>query len=166
MIIREAKPNDSAAIARIAQEVYKATFTGLSKEEMEAALKMRDEAYFSQVIPTDLILVAIEDTRIMGFIQIGPVTYESVKATDRDVELNKIYIDLHSQGKGIGNALMSNMLDHPRLKDIEHIYLDVFDKNPKAIHLYEKFGFKVIGRVPFSLKGEIVGHDLLMKYSK
>lgn len=166
MIIREAKQEDIPSLAKVAQDTYKNTFTDLSSEEMQKALKTRDEAYFQQALHTQTILVAIEDTQVVGFIQFGAVTYDSIKATDEDIELNKIYIDQDHQGKGLGKALMNAMMKHPRLKTITNIYLDVYNTNEKAIGLYKKYGFKIIGKTPFKLDEKIIGYDLLMKYSK
>jgi len=166
MIIREAKQDDLPSLAKVAQDTYKTTFTDLSDDEMEAAFKTRNEAYFQQALNTETILVAVEDLQVVGFIQFGAVTYDSIETTDEDIELNKIYIDKNNQGKGIGKALMAEMMKHPRLDNIKSIYLDVYDKNDKAIGLYKKYGFKTIGRIPFKLDGKIVGYDLLMKYSK
>lgn len=165
MSIREAKPNDIPAISKLAKETYIATFgQTMSQEELIEALKTRSEEYFTDVIRTDTILVA-EEEKIVGFMQIGRVTITSVQASDRDLELIKIYIDENQQGKGIGKALMEVMLKHPRLNGIENIYLDVYDENKKAIGLYEKYGFKIIGKTPFKINNKIVGYDLLMKYT-
>lgn len=165
MSIREAKPNDIPAISKLAKETYIATFgQTMSQEELIEALKTRSEEYFTDVIRTDTILVA-EEEKIVGFMQIGRVTITSVQASGRDLELIKIYIDENQQGKGIGKALMEVMLKHPRLNGIENIYLDVYDENKKAIGLYKKYGFKIIGKTPFKINNKIVGYDLLMKYT-
>lgn len=41
--------------------------------------------------------------------------------------------------------------------------LDVYAENEKALGLYKKYGFKIIGKTPFKVKGKILGYDLLMK---
>ncbi|MBA3724326.1 MAG: GNAT family N-acetyltransferase [Candidatus Levybacteria bacterium] len=167
MIVREASQQDIPTLAILAQETYKATFGHtLTNEELTEAFKSRSEDYFYHILNTDTILVVEDKNKLLGYIQFGAVTYESVESTDNDIELNKIYIDKNYQGKGIGKVLMKSMFEHPRLDRIENIYLDVFDENKKAIGLYEKYGFKRIGKTPFKLDGKIVGYDLLMKRSK
>ena len=67
---------------------------------------------------------------------------------------------------GVGKTLMDAMLAHPRLRETHIIYLDVFAENEKATSLYKKYGFKMIGRTPFTLNGKIVGYDEIMKCSR
>lgn len=165
MVIREATLHDIPTIAALAKEAYIAAFGHtMSSNELNEALKTRSEEYFTNILNTDIILIAEED-QLLGFIQFGSVTIQSVKATTRDIELNKIYIDKNQQGKGIGSALMQTMLKHPRLKRVQNIYLDVYEENKHAIGLYEKYGFRIIGKTPFTLDGKIIGYDLLMKYT-
>lgn len=167
MTIRQATIETIPQLTKLAQETYLATFGDtMTDDEKIEALKTRDEAYFRTAIQSDTILVAIGNKQLMGFIQFGAVTYDSIDSTDQDIELNKIYIDIRHQGKGIGKALMEAMMNHPKLDKIKNIYLDVYDNNEKAIALYEKYGFKTIGKTPFELNGKIVGYDLLMKFSK
>lgn len=166
MVIREATQKDIFALAKLAQETYRATFSyTMTNNELTKALKTRSEAYFQSVLNVDVILVAEDERMLVGFIQFGTVTIESVEATNQDIELNKIYIDVNHQGKGIGKKLIDEMFSHSRLEDIKNVYLDVFDKNEKAVSLYKKYGFKIIGTIPFVVDGEIVGHDLLMRCS-
>lgn len=55
------------------------------------------------------------------------------------------------QNKGIGSALMKTILD---LSDnwlmLVRVELTVFEDNERAIHLYEKFGFKIEGTKLFA----------------
>ncbi len=164
MTIRAANPIDIPALAKLAQETYTDTFGHtMSQDELAQALDSRSEAYFRSVLGTDTLLVAEEGRQIIGFIQFGKVSYESIKTTDSDIELNKIYVDKSKQGKGIGKQLMEAMLSHDRLKDVKNIYLDVYAENEKAAGLYTKYGFEVIGKTPFKVEGKILGYDLLMK---
>ena len=48
-----------------------------------------------------------------------------------------------------------------KAKGIEKISLDVYNNNPRAINLYEKFGFIVEG---IRRKQYIIDGELLMKY--
>lgn len=135
----------------------------MSKNELQYALQLRSEGYFHSIIDKDIILVAEDNNKLIGFIQFGEVTYDSIQTTDRDIELNKIYVEKKYQSKGIGKKLMEAMLSHDRLAEIENIYLDVFTENEKAIGLYTKYGFKIIGKTAFEVNGQILGYDLLMR---
>ena len=50
-------------------------------------------------------------------------------------------------GKGIGAHLMNLILDFARTtKHLRNVHLTVIDENDRAMALYEKTGFKVVGR--------------------
>jgi len=138
----------------------------MSDENLHKAFGGRSEKYFHSVIDKDTILIAEDKHIIIGFIQFGAVTIPSIKTNDEDIELNKIYVRTDQHGKGIGKKLMESMLSHQRLENVERIYLDVYGENKKAIGLYEKYGFSIIGKTPFIADNKIIGYDLLMQYSK
>ena len=166
MKIRKARLSDLPELALLAQETYSVTFGHtLSKEELGKALQTRSEEYFQSRLNKDIILVAEIDGVLRGFIQFGNPAYEGINFDKGDVELNKIYVDQKFQGKGIGKGLMEAMLSQSRSKRAPHIYLDVYAENEKAIRLYKKYGFKIIGKTPFKVDDKIVGYDLLMKRS-
>ena len=49
------------------------------------------------------------------------------------------------QGKGIGQELLKHVIDFCRAEGRKGISLEVFKDNPRAIHVYEKSGFKICG---------------------
>lgn len=60
--------------------------------------------------------------------------------------LSVIYILPGNQGKGLGTDMIKNCLAW--LGNEKNIQLDVVEYNNRAIKLYERFGFKIIGRTP------------------
>lgn len=57
--------------------------------------------------------------------------------------------------QGIGGRLMEALIAYAGEHGIELISLDVRSDNASAIHLYEKYGFRKIGRFPAHIK---IGH--------
>ncbi len=164
MIIREATEKDATALARLAQDSYRDAFgPTLSDDDLQAALASRSAPYFRSVLGQDGLLLAEDEGGLVGFIQFGPFQHDPIAATAADVELRKLYIRTSSQGKGIGSLLMEAMLSHERLAGGGAVYLDVFADNERALALYRKYGFEVVGTVPFMVEGKVVGHDWLMK---
>ena len=66
-------------------------------------------------------------------------------------------------GKGIGSALMDRMIAQALKAGIEIISLEVRVDNKRAIHLYEKYGFRNIGTFPafFKIGDEYVDFELM-----
>lgn len=164
MIIREATLKDIPLIAELAQKTYTDTFGHtMSQIDLKKVLETRSEKYFHSIFKKDTILVAEDNKNIIGFIQFGQVSNKDIQANETDIELKKIYINKNNQGQGIGKQLIEAMLKHNRLVNIKNVYLDVFTENIKAIGLYKKYGFKIIGKTPFKAGNKIVGYDSLMK---
>jgi [ribosomal protein S18]-alanine N-acetyltransferase len=50
------------------------------------------------------------------------------------------------QGQGLGQLLLRSMLDRARAMGMARATLEVRPSNLGAIHIYEKFGFEIVGR--------------------
>jgi RimJ/RimL family protein N-acetyltransferase len=60
--------------------------------------------------------------------------------------------------QGIGLQMMNILVDQSRREGLKTIELEVFANNPRAVHVYEKVGFKQVGRIPKKIfrKGRIM----------
>ena len=73
------------------------------------------------------------------------------------VWLDRLLIDGTQQGKGYGREALAALLQRLQREygeRAEEIYLSVYENNPRAIHLYQQFGFAFNGER--DLKGEHV----------
>jgi ribosomal protein S18 acetylase RimI-like enzyme len=78
---------------------------------------------------TDLFVCAWDGERLVGF---GRVLTDYVyRASIWDIIVDKAY-----QGQGIGTELVQRILDHPRLKQVELLWLCT-----RTPGFYEKLGF-------------------------
>lgn len=67
-------------------------------------------------------------------------------------------------GCGLGSYLMQLAIDQTRANGFEQLELGVYSDNSRAIHLYEKFGFKRYGIQPraFKLKDGTYRDEIIM----
>jgi putative acetyltransferase len=89
-------------------------------------------------------LVAEIDGRVVGQSSLTPAK------SPRRRHSGSIGIAVHDafQGQGVGSALMAAMLElADRWLDLRRIELTVYADNAAAIHLYEKYGFVIEGRL-------------------
>lgn len=65
---------------------------------------------------------------------------------------------------GLGSAMMETAIAQAKENGFEQMELGVFEDNPRAIHLYEKFGFEKYGVQPraFKLKDGTYRDELIM----
>ena len=67
-------------------------------------------------------------------------------------------------GQGIGRALLQKCIMYAKEHMIELINLEVRSDKIRAIHVYEKYGFRKIGTAPayFKIDGEYYDFDLMV----
>lgn len=66
-------------------------------------------------------------------------------------------------GKGYGTAALRHVLDHAfGERNLHRVDLEVYDFNDRAIHLYEKLGFREEGRLRDALLWDGVFHDAIV----
>lgn len=64
----------------------------------------------------------------------------------REIHITNIAVDPDWRRRGIARALIRDMLEGARHRGITQVFLEVRPNNVEALGLYERFGFRVIGR--------------------
>ncbi len=77
------------------------------------------------------------------------------------MEISRIYVEQKAIGMGVGHALMQKSIDIAKEKNIQVIWLGVWEENQRAIDFYHKWGFKRFSQHIFML-GDDVQTDWLM----
>ncbi|MGA7811395.1 ribosomal protein S18-alanine N-acetyltransferase [Caballeronia sp.] len=75
---------------------------------------------------------------LIGYCVLMPVVDE--------MHLLNLCVTPQAQGAGAGLALLREAVRLSRLQKLDGILLEVRPSNPRAVHLYERFGFATIGR--------------------
>jgi ribosomal protein S18 acetylase RimI-like enzyme len=166
MNIRELQKGDIPALAELAAKTFSETFGhSFTAEDLERQVEeTRSETYFRSVMDNDTLLVALMDERLAGYVQLSDVKFDvqGIKPGPSDQAVNAIYVHSDYQGRGVGWALMDAAFDHPRFKNAESIFIDVWDENKRAVDFYLKYGFEIVGECDVTVDGRIVGCDLVM----
>ncbi len=81
----------------------------------------------------------------------------------RTIEVQRFYVLKEFQGYNAGKALMEKIMAEARLGGYHTIWLQVWQKNDKAIRFYQRAGFVVYETTSFQFGNEI-HQDFLMKY--
>jgi ribosomal protein S18 acetylase RimI-like enzyme len=97
----------------------------------------------------------------VGYVQFGDVGIPEVEVRPGDRGLQRLYVETALQGRGLGRRLLEAGLRHPRLAEAERIFLQVWDRNERAVRLYESFGFRKTGTTTFKVGGEVM-QDVVM----
>ena len=82
-------------------------------------------------------VVVLADGEIVG--------YGGLAAAADQADVQTIGVRTAFQGRGLGAALLTELLDEAVRRLCTAVFLEVRADNPKAQKMYEKFGFDVVG---------------------
>lgn len=169
MQVRHAIADDVPALAALAGRSFRSAFAA---ENAPADI----DAYVSEAFSPDKLRRELADARnvfllagtagneIAGYakLRIGPADV-SVGGPD-PVEIERLYVDPETIGRGIGATLMRACLDEAAARGHRTVWLGVWVHNARAIAFYERWGFRTVGSHVFRL-GSDDQTDLIMERS-
>ncbi len=150
--IRHAEPSDAAEVLQLIRKVWGETRYLLKEPEEAADFTEEGEAAFLQTYledPRSLMLLAVMDGVPVGTCSFEPALRS--KRTDHRSSRG-IALCLAYTGLGLGEKLMRTAMGKAKECGFESIELDVVSTNEPAIRLYEKLGFEIYGKRPYSMK--------------
>ncbi|MFS0636527.1 N-acetyltransferase family protein [Mesobacillus foraminis] len=141
MIIREAKIEDLPGMLDIYNDAVRNLTATFDLEEQ--TLEQRTKWFHKYGGKYPLIVAEVEG-EIAGYC--GLSMYNEKAAYARTAEVS-IYLSSRFRGKGIGGALMTEILKRAREEDFHAIIAGITEGNDVSVKLHEKFGFKLAGRI-------------------
>lgn len=89
------------------------------------------------------------------------------RKTKRSAHMAELGISTHKdfRDEGVGTVLMDTAVEEGKRLGVKLIKLTCFENNPRALHLYEKVGFKKVGTIPGAIfyKNQYVGEVIMYK---
>lgn len=113
------------------------------KEIKDILISDFDDFWSPEVLKNEIIgenkkyIVAKLENEIIGFCGLM-INFDEIEIMN--IVVKKVY-----RGKGVGNALLNEIIRISQNLNCKKIFLEVNEKNKPAIKLYEKNGFKKIG---------------------
>jgi diamine N-acetyltransferase len=155
--IRPGTPDDAAALAAFGAATFRSAYA-------EAVPTAALEAFIGTVFGDDLqaeelrdpacaVSVAERDGRLLGYVLLRDATPPSSVAGDRPLAISRLYVAADAQGKGVGAALLAPAISGAQARGHDLLWLTVWEHNPRAIAVYERWGFVDVGEVEFDLAG-------------
>ena len=125
--IRKAKLYDVPAISRIERESFDSPW---SPEEITKDVTSEDDSiYFA---------VAMAGEERAG--------YAEMRTVKGEAQIYNIAVAPEFRGEGIGERLLTHLIDKCREDNVDLMTLEVRAGNEAAMELYDKLGFKEVGR--------------------
>ncbi len=111
-------------------------------------------------------LVAEQNGFILGWAALSPVSGRCVYGGVAEVS---IYIGASTRGRGIGNALFSQLIKESEKEGYWTLQSGIFPENEASIKLHEKVGFRYLGKrekIGKTVQGEWKDNLLFERRSK
>jgi len=87
-------------------------------------------------------VVALRDGEVVGSAALSPVSERCVYA---GVAENSVYVADSAQGRGVGKALLDELIARAERNGIWTIQTGIFPENEASLALHERCGFRVVG---------------------
>lgn len=163
--IRQATPQDNELLAEIGAETFYDSFApdntpGNMAAYLAASFSPQQQAA-ELADPNSSFLIAEIGDEVVGYARLKFADPPQALAGQKTVEIARFYARKRWIGQGVGARLMQSCLEQARQRGCQTIWLDVWEKNPRAIAFYAKWGFFEIGTQTFQL-GDDLQRDLLM----
>ena len=147
MAIRAAIGADARGVAEVHVRSWQAAYRGQIPDSVLAGLSVAGRTeWWEQTLgnATNRVLVAEEATRIVAFVNFGPVRDGDA---DRDSvgEVYAIYCLAEFWDRGVGRRLMESAVASLRDLNFAAVKVWVLDTNRRAIAFYRKLGFSADG---------------------
>jgi ribosomal protein S18 acetylase RimI-like enzyme len=110
----------------------------------------------------NIFLVAEEENTPVGYAQLVLDSKEEFIKRRKAMEIRRIYASSSHIGKGVGRELMQTSLAEARQRGCDCVWLGVWEKNPRAIDFYKRWGFVEVGTHIFTV-GDDPQTDFIME---
>ena len=166
MQIRKLDITDLENLQKISITTFRETFEEVnSEEDMQKYLdeNLSLERLKNELENLDSEFYFIEnENKNLGYLKLNFENAQTEKVEENYFEIERIYVLKAFLGQKIGQILFDKAIEIGREKNLEYVWLGVWEENHRAIRFYGKNGFEIFGKHDFVL-GKDVQTDLLMK---
>lgn len=135
-------------------------YQSVKDDMLQAGLDQWDDVYPNRAV----LLNDIEQKELFGYyandelvacIALNSVQSPEYKAVswqlndDLPLVVHRLCVHPENKGQGIAQRIMTYVETYAMKKNYQSIRLDAFQKNPAAVHLYQKVGYDLVGEVTF-----------------
>ena len=142
--IRDATERDLPDIRAIYNH-YVANSTVTFDEEPQTLAELRAKFRHTAKLGHPFLVAVSPSGEVLGYATVAPWKQ---KAAYRYTVENSIYLRAASTGKGLGTALMAELLARAKAAGIKEVVAVIADKGAEpSIAMHERFGFTEVGRM-------------------
>jgi ribosomal protein S18 acetylase RimI-like enzyme len=166
--IRKANRIDANRLSQLAEATFRDTFAAVNAAE---DMDLHCQSHFSETIqageianPNMITLLGEDQERLAGFAQLRWEAAPACVLARFPGEIQRLYVASDWHGKGVAQRLMDACIEAMQRRGSDVVWLGVWERNPRAIAFYKKFGFVEVGAHVFAV-GRDPQRDILMARS-
>lgn len=155
-----------AELISIGKQTFYETFANdNSAEDMQNYL---DENFAEEKVKAELsnthseFYFAKNNDVIIGYLKLNHAGAQTEEKFSNSIEIERIYVLKEFHGKKIGQFLLDFAINLAKEKQVNYLWLGVWERNEKAIRFYQKNNFVAFDKHIFQL-GNDAQTDILMK---
>ncbi len=163
--LRRARPEDAAALARLAERTFRETFGPANASQN---LQAHCTATYGAEIqgreiadPRMETLVVERNGELISYAQLRWRPPPACVPGRNPAEILRFYVDRPWHGRGLARVVMSELLARASAGGAGTVWLGVWEHNPRAIAFYAKCGFREVGEHVFRV-GADPQRDLIL----
>ena len=164
--IKEVTIDDLGQLQEIGRQTFAETFSsGNSEENIQGYLK---ENFSEDTLEAQLsdknatFYFAVLDEKVVGYLKINFGPSQTELKDEKALEIERIYVLKEFHGKKVGQLLYEKAMRIAKEKDVDYVWLGVWEENSRAIAFYKKNGFVEFDKHIFKL-GKDEQTDIMMK---
>lgn len=158
--------NDIDQLQKIGKQTFSETFSGdNSEEDMK---KYLDEHFSIEKLTNELnnsdseFYFAVLDNTVIGYLKLNFGESQTELKDGEALEIERIYVPKEYHGQSVGQVLYEKAIQVARHKDVNYVWLGVWEENHRALNFYKKNGFTAFDKHIFRL-GNDEQTDIMMK---
>lgn len=164
--VKKVSINDIEELRKIGRQTFLDTFAASNSDENMA--KYLEEGFSLEKLTNELnnknsdFYFAMIGNNTIGYLKLNIGQSQTELLYEKALEIERIYVLKEYHGKKVGQILYDKALQIAILKNVDFIWLGVWEENPRAINFYKKNGFVEFDTHIFKL-GEDEQMDIMMK---
>ncbi|WP_299820123.1 GNAT family N-acetyltransferase [uncultured Pontibacter sp.] len=164
--ITKATKDDINQLQKIGRQTFSETFSASNSEENMA--KYLEDGFSLEKLTTELndpgseFYFALLNKDVIGYLKLNFGQSQTELKENKALEIERIYVLKEFHGKKVGQLLYEKALEIAKQKNVDFVWLGVWEENPRAINFYKKNGFVEFDKHIFKL-GDDEQTDIMMK---
>lgn len=168
IVLRLAHLDDLNRIRRISTDTFMETFAdqNSSADMADYVATSFAPAVLAEEInnPCSSFFLLLLDGELAGYLKVNVGSAQTEDLGPDAMEVERIYTLTKFKRRGLGTLMIQRAIDEARRKDLNKLWLGVWEHNISAQVFYEHLGFRTTGSHVFTLGGEDQT-DLIMELS-